>query len=645
MADNLIASISVDSSKARADLKLFNAEISKTSAALKEAVKAGDPAAVSAQHQALQGLYQERAKTTAVIKQNTAATRESTQANRTHTLSLKEAGIEFGHLAHAAGLTIPGLKALRAGFAAFTAVEIVRGITAAIDAMNELNIAAKEAGTTVGTIKGLQNAFRAAGDDAAKAAPLLANFAKAARESRLRPGEVDRRAAEAAAQVMAQPGGLQADAQEAAAKVRREAAARRPGPSEDPFGYFGIDTARYEQTIEGQRKLQQDTAAAVLKKKKDQPGMIDQTEIAALKLYQQELAVVEPELQKIAKGGFEFPEPSAENKQALDEYNGLLAGLVVAWDQVTAAAGRAVAALALAKTERSAASPVMDSGTPYDPSGPRFASGGYVGGGSGLARVSNGEFVVNAGSVSRLGVGYLQGLNRFAEGGLVGGDGGAITTEEHNKQLRQIAEGMAKAFTDAWEGVQRVFRSLEEALVQVSKGMLKLGEPQGADPRQATYGAARYEGARYEAARYEGARYEAATYGAAYMGGNASGGYIRGPGSGTSDSILARLSNGEFVINAGATRRLGTSFLNGLNSFAAGGLVNVPPIRFAEGGLVPGFAAGGQAMASFHFESGSSFRLGGPVDVVNAMVTEAHAQQVRSAGVKPSWYAARPSGR
>ena len=36
---------------------------------------------------------------------------------------------------------------------------------------------------------------------------------------------------------------------------------------------------------------------------------------------------------------------------------------------------------------------------------------------------------------------------------------------------------------------------------------------------------------------------------------NASGGYIRGPGTGTSDSIPAFLSNGEFVINADATKR------------------------------------------------------------------------------------------
>ena len=35
--------------------------------------------------------------------------------------------------------------------------------------------------------------------------------------------------------------------------------------------------------------------------------------------------------------------------------------------------------------------------------------------------------------------------------------------------------------------------------------------------------------------------------------GFASGGHVRGPGTGTSDSILARLSNGEFVVNASAT--------------------------------------------------------------------------------------------
>lgn len=60
--------------------------------------------------------------------------------------------------------------------------------------------------------------------------------------------------------------------------------------------------------------------------------------------------------------------------------------------------------------------------------------------------------------------------------------------------------------------------------------------------------------------------------------GFATGGHVRGPGSGTSDSILARLSNGEFVVRAAAVRHYGAGFLAALNSMA------VP--RFASGGLV-----------------------------------------------------------
>ena len=60
--------------------------------------------------------------------------------------------------------------------------------------------------------------------------------------------------------------------------------------------------------------------------------------------------------------------------------------------------------------------------------------------------------------------------------------------------------------------------------------------------------------------------------------GFATGGLIRGPGSGTSDSILARLSNGEFVMKAAAVRHYGPQFLAMLNGlqlpkFATGGLV------------------------------------------------------------------------
>ena len=62
-------------------------------------------------------------------------------------------------------------------------------------------------------------------------------------------------------------------------------------------------------------------------------------------------------------------------------------------------------------------------------------------------------------------------------------------------------------------------------------------------------------------------------------GGLASGGHITGPGSGTSDSIPAMLSNGEYVIRANAVKTIGVDTLNKLNQadrlgFAAGGIVD-----------------------------------------------------------------------
>lgn len=59
----------------------------------------------------------------------------------------------------------------------------------------------------------------------------------------------------------------------------------------------------------------------------------------------------------------------------------------------------------------------------------------------------------------------------------------------------------------------------------------------------------------------------------------ASGGMIRGPGTGTSDSIPALLSNGEYVIRAAAVRKLGKNALDLLN-------MGIPIPRFADGGMV-----------------------------------------------------------
>ena len=82
---------------------------------------------------------------------------------------------------------------------------------------------------------------------------------------------------------------------------------------------------------------------------------------------------------------------------------------------------------------------------------------------------------------------------------------------------------------------------------------------------------------------------------------HATGGLITGPGTGTSDDIPARLSNGEYVIRAAAVRQYGVDFLDALNwqRFATGGLVRryaaapvpqvsdvVPNVQVPDAGVV-----------------------------------------------------------
>ena len=66
--------------------------------------------------------------------------------------------------------------------------------------------------------------------------------------------------------------------------------------------------------------------------------------------------------------------------------------------------------------------------------------------------------------------------------------------------------------------------------------------------------------------------------------GYATGGHVRGPGTGTSDSIPALLSNGEYVIRAAAVRKLGKNYLDLINN-------GIPLSRFADGGMVESVAS------------------------------------------------------
>lgn len=57
----------------------------------------------------------------------------------------------------------------------------------------------------------------------------------------------------------------------------------------------------------------------------------------------------------------------------------------------------------------------------------------------------------------------------------------------------------------------------------------------------------------------------------------AAGGYVTGPGTSTSDSIPARLSHGEYIMNAASVAKYGRHFMDSVNAkkFAEGGLVSI----------------------------------------------------------------------
>jgi phage-related protein len=123
-------------------------------------------------------------------------------------------------------------------------------------------------------------------------------------------------------------------------------------------------------------------------------------------------------------------------------------------------------------------------------------------------------------------------------------------------------------------------------------------------------------------------------------------GHIRGPGTTTSDSILARLSNNEFVMRAKAVAKYGVGFMNAINSgqfqlpnnFAFGGFIAPSPVRrvaFADGGQVK--TGGGLQPLNLTIGQDTFEGILMPEEVGNKLTKYAVSRQNRSAGRKPAW--------
>lgn len=134
-----------------------------------------------------------------------------------------------------------------------------------------------------------------------------------------------------------------------------------------------------------------------------------------------------------------------------------------------------------------------------------------------------------------------------------------------------------------------------------------------------------------------------ATFFKAFGKGFATGGSVDGPGTGTSDSIPAMLSNGEYVLNAQAVDRLGVPFLNGLNTgrlrgFASGGLVGSSGVvgykaeRGSNGGQVQSVNLS-MHVSAMDASSFSDFLNRGGLDVVKQALFDSNRNFASEAGV------------
>jgi hypothetical protein len=114
--------------------------------------------------------------------------------------------------------------------------------------------------------------------------------------------------------------------------------------------------------------------------------------------------------------------------------------------------------------------------------------------------------------------------------------------------------------------------------------------------------------------------------------GFASGGIVRGPGGPRSDSILARLSNGEGVINARAVGFYGPRLIEALNSLA------FP--RFADGGIVGSAAmatAGASGTPVNLSLNGRSYQTTAASNVASALVNDVRRSNRVSTGRARGW--------
>jgi hypothetical protein len=342
---------------------------------------------------------------------------------------------------------------------------------------------------------------------------------------------------------------------------------------------------------------------------------------------------------------------STVTEAALAAFDGLVSGVATAFNSIWESAKSIWASIVALFS-----SPLPKPGAGPAPSVGQFASGGRVRGpgtdtsDSILARLSNGEFVMRAAAVRHYGPSLMAAINakRFADGGPVqrfasGGSvkGEVFTREQVEKMMFDILKGVEEGMQIVTKSWNEFANTLETALNDVIDRMNQLIQQVRADPRSIggafndlagmvqNLADSTISGMESTARALENG-IRTAVEAVKFSGG----GSVRGPGTSTSDSILARLSRGEFVMRAAAVKHYGPGMMAALNA------LQFPVPGLASGGLV-GMAttAGGRPLV-LNFPSGAQFR-GSVVDVMGTFEREALSLQNSSTGTKPSWVGGR----
>mgnify|MGYP002574915697 CR=1 FL=1 len=218
-----------------------------------------------------------------------------------------------------------------------------------------------------------------------------------------------------------------------------------------------------------------------------------------------------------------------------------------------------------------------------------------------------GDFSGGSGGGLFTGLTFAGGLLGGGGGGLFGGGGGSngngdedpVTTFQNT--ITRMTTGMdtATGALSLFSGGTGTANKLLGAYSGI-QGIINTGTKpaETATTVAATSGMASFTAAVYIATAALQAMADKSSFGGIFGLTKATGGYIMGPGTGTSDSIPAFLSNGEYVLTAAAVQNVGLPLLDAMNSGRAG--------HFATGGLVRANVSGSKGTA---VPTGSSVTL------------------------------------